>query len=118
MNGFLKKFKNGPNGEVVYAPHKDGFLRLLYEDDGCIYQCAFVKEHGAVPSKNQPQLYFVWVNNFVTFKSENSMGGRQWNGGSVYSGTTLEPDDDAPIPAEQTLTLDEWVDECIDEMSR
>ena len=117
MKGFLKQFKEGPKGEVVYTPLKEGFLRLLYEDDGRIYQAAFVKERGADPVGDQPQLYFVWVNNFVTFKSENSMGGRKWSGGSVSTGTTLEMDDDGPVSSEKTATLDDWVDECVEEMS-
>jgi len=117
MKGFLKIFKEGPRGEVVYAPFKDGYLRLSYEDDGRIYQAAFVKERGANAGRNQPQLYFVWVNNFVTFKSENSMGGRKWSGGGASSGTTLETDDDRPVTSEKAATLDAWVDECVEEMS-
>ena len=49
MKGFLKQFKEGPKGEVVYAPLEKGFLRLSYEGNGRIYQAAFVKERGADP---------------------------------------------------------------------
>lgn len=117
MKGFLKQFKEGPKGEVVYASLKEGFLMLSYEDNGRIYQAAFVKQRGADAGGDQPQLYFVWIKNFVTFKSENSMGGRKWSGGGVSSGTTLETDDDGPVTSEKTVTLDDWVDECVEEMS-
>jgi len=94
----------------------EGFLRLVYDDDGRIYQAAFVKEQGAEPSGDQLQLYFVWVNNFVTFKTENSLGGEMWSGGSVSGGTTLETEDDGPVSSHKTIALEDWVDRCVEEM--
>lgn len=73
---------------------------------------------GAEPRGDQLQLYFVWVNDFVTFKTENSLGGRKWSGGGVYRGTTLETDDGGPVSPEKTITLEDWVDECVEDMTK
>src|SRR5207302_10983181 len=119
MGGFIKKHKKGPTDKTVYVAEGEGFFRLVYDHDGLVVQAAYVRKRGSQPRSDQLQLWFIWVNDMVTFKTESSLGGWSWSGGAPVYGTTLELDDDGPSarPARNKLiSFDAWVDDCVKKM--
>jgi hypothetical protein len=112
--GFLARHKAGPAGRTVYEPWEHGFLRLQYDDDGLVEQAAWTPRQGQTPRGDQPQLWFMWINDMVTYKTENGLSGTCWSSGRVALGTVYDDDGDS-APGTETA-LEEWVDQCVADM--
>ena len=112
---FLEKYMNGPKDKTLYEPWEDGFLYILYDEEGEIQQVAFVKKQNQEPKYDQLQLYFMLINDMVTFKSESSLSGTCWSNGSVDWGMVYD-DDEYDGSNAQKRDLNEWINECIKEM--
>ncbi len=112
---FLEKYMNGAKEKTIYEPWESGFLCIQYDEDGEIMQLAFVDKKGKMPDGNQLQLYFMLINDMVTFKSENSLSGTCWSNGRVDWGMVYD-DDDYDGSNAIKCDLDVWINECIKEM--
>jgi len=112
---FLQKYMNGPKDEIIYEPWNNGFLCIQYDSDGEIEQVAFVHKRGEKPKSDQLQLYFMMINDMVTFKSESSLSGTCWSDGYVDWGTVYD-DDDYDGSNAKKYDLDVWINECLMKM--
>jgi hypothetical protein len=113
--GFLKEHRNGPAGRTVWVPWTPGFLRLQYDDEGLIEQAGWVRKDRQAVRGDQLQLWFMWVNGMVTFKTERGLSGTCWSSGYVSFGTVW--DDDGDRGPGQKTDLETWVDACIAKMT-
>ena len=107
---FLAQYKTGPAEQTVWEPRGAGFLFLKYDCDGLVEQAAWVRGKGDRPRPGDLQLWFMWVNDMVTFKTEAGLSGTCWSDGCVNIGTVYDDDDPGPGTA---VDLDAWVDRCV-----
>ncbi|MBN1898627.1 MAG: hypothetical protein JW827_07600 [Spirochaetes bacterium] len=119
--GFLQKYRNGKRKEVKYIPLKLGFLKLEYDvcdNPGILSLVSFVLEDNdeamAVGPRLEMNLTPDATGDVVTFITENGVSGLQWSNGRVFWGHTY--DDDSPPSEGKTISLEEWIDECVDKM--
>ncbi|OGJ88285.1 MAG: hypothetical protein A2268_05225 [Candidatus Raymondbacteria bacterium RifOxyA12_full_50_37] len=113
---FLSNYRKGTPDSVQYVPLNNGFLYLQYDCEGEIEQAAYVRKNRDEPGSNDLQLYFMWGNDMVTFKTENGLSGEQWSNGYADFGTVYETDD-APSQGKK-IDLDVWISQCLEEMER
>jgi hypothetical protein len=119
--GFLKNYQNDKKNEIKYIRLETGFLKLeygLYNNPGVLCLVSFVLDKNedaiAIGSRLEIILNDGGENDEVTFISENGVSGLQWSNGEVIWGHTYD-DDSAPGPGRK-ISLDDWIDECIDSM--
>ncbi len=110
---FLSMHRHGPAGKTAWAAHAGGFWCLAYDDDGLIGQVGWVRRRGDRPKAGDLQLWFDWVNDLVTFKTEAGLSGTCWSDGYVSFDTVYDDDDPGPGTA---VELDAWVDQCVGKM--
>ena len=111
---FLSKYGNGPKNRARLEPWGKGFLRLQYGCQGEIEQAAYVRKRGEKPRQDQLQLYFMLINDTVTFKSESALSGSYWSNGYVDCGTVYE--DSLGAGHGKKIDLDTWINKCLKEM--
>ncbi len=119
--GFLSRYRSGTKDKTLYLPLERGFLRLRYGlNDGPadLSIVSFVLEESETAPAIGPRLELRFIGEpgreRVTFITENGVSGRQWSNGRAYWGNTF---DDAAQPDRQRwIGLEEWVDECIEDM--
>ncbi len=119
--GFLARYREKKTEDIIYLPLNAGFLRLeygRYDDPRALAIVSFVwhatREAAAVGPRLEMRLIPGDRGNIVTFIGENAVAGRQWRRGRVIRGHTYE--DDSPGGAGNPVSLDEWVDTCVDRM--
>jgi hypothetical protein len=118
--GFLKKYRKGKAGEVLYLELQKGFLRLeygLYDDPLILCLVSYVKSKrkDAIAIGNRLELSLNDdYGDEVTFMSEMGVSGLQWSNGEVIWGHTYD-DDSSPSPGRK-VDLDAWIDDCIKSM--
>jgi hypothetical protein len=115
---FLKNYHKGRAHEETYIPLKTGFLKLEYglnDSSGMLSLVSFVLEDNdkamAVGRRLELLLSEDETGEVATFISENGISGLQWSGGRVFWGHTY--DDDSPPSDGKSISLDNWIDECI-----
>jgi hypothetical protein len=119
--GFLETYRFSKKDEVKYLELATGFLKLeygLYDDPGVLCLVSFVLDKSDEAMAIGPRLEMN-LNEFrtgeqATFITEFGVSGLQWSGGEVIWGHTFD-DDLAPEPGRK-ISLDDWIDECIDAM--
>lgn len=119
--GFLRTYRKGAKGAVRYLSLDFGFLKLEYDEDtdpGRLYLVSFVLDQDidamAVGCRLEMILSDDDEGSIVTYIAENGVAGLQWAHGGVYWGHTY--DDDTGPGTIRKISLDKWVDECIDTM--
>ena len=119
-NGFLKKYRKGKPGEILFLPLQKGFLRLeygLYCDPQTLCLVSYVnsKRIDALAIGNRLELSLSDDgNDQVTFMAEMGVSGLQWSNGEVIWGHTYE--DDSPPSPGRKIDLNTWIDECVKSM--
>lgn len=121
QKGFLGTCRRGEKHGVIYLPLALGFLKLeygLYGTPETLCLVSFVldksKDAVAIGSRLEMSLQGDRRGEEVTYISENGVSGLQWSGGEVLWGHTYD-DDSAPSPGRK-ISLDDWIDECVDKM--
>lgn len=119
--GFLKTYRTGNDNEVKYIKLATGYLKLeygLYDTPTILSLVSFVLDTSedaiAVGMRLEMNLQDDHTGDEVTYISENGVSGLQWSGGEVIWGHTY--DEDSPPGPGRKITLDDWIDECIDGM--
>lgn len=119
--GFLKKYRKGRSDEVLFLELKKGFLKLeygLYENPGLLSLVSYVhsqrKDAMAIGNRLEICLDEDDTSAQVTFIAEMGVSGTQWSNGEVIWGHTY--DDDSPPSPGRKISLDDWIDECINIM--
>jgi hypothetical protein len=119
--GFLKTYRTGEKNGVTYLKLHTGFLKLeygLYDNPELLCLVSFVPDTSedaiAIGMRLEMNLQDDQNGDEVTYISENGVSGLQWSGGEVIWGHTY--DDDSPPEPGRKVTLDEWLDECVDSM--
>jgi hypothetical protein len=119
--GFLKKYCKGTSCEVLFLPLQNGFLKLeygLYEEPGLLCLVSYVhskrKDAMAIGNRLEICLDNDDACSKVTFIAEMGVSGTQWSNGEVIWGHTY--DDDSPPSPGRKISLDDWIDECINIM--
>ena len=103
----LSRYRRGKPGSVIGLKKGRAKLAFKYDEDG---QLLVLEVRGATP-----RIYFDWTNNMHALKSPMSVGGTQWTGGVVVTGTVYG-DGDGSGGGGRRVSLDDWVSECIELM--
>lgn len=103
----LSRYRRGKPGSVVGLKKGRAKLAFKYDDEGRLLE---LEVRGA-PAR----IYFDWTNDMHALKSPMSVGGTQWTGGVVVTGTVYG-DDDGGGGGGRRISLDDWVTECIEVM--
>jgi len=120
QKGFLKKYRRSKGSETVFLPLEKGYLRLeygLYDNPGWLSLVSYVltnKKNAPALGKRLELVLDEEGQNIVTFIAEMGVSGTQWSNGHVIWGHTY--DDDSPPSPGRKISLDDWVDECINIM--
>ena len=106
---FLKQHRRGKPGSVARIKRRGIGTKLVlrYDPSGQLAELSVGSD------ANGLRLYFDWVNDLHALKTPRGLGGRQWSGGTVATGTVY--DDTAggdDLPSE----LDDWIEDCISTM--
>jgi hypothetical protein len=119
--GFLETYRTGEKSEVKHLKLHTGFLKLeygLYDNPELLCLVSFVLDRSedaiAIGMRLEMNLQADHRGDEVTYISENGVSGLQWSDGEVIWGHTYD-DDSAPGPVKK-ISLDDWIDECIDAM--
>ncbi|MBN1411827.1 MAG: hypothetical protein JW969_13345 [Spirochaetales bacterium] len=120
--GFLKKYNFSDKKEIKFIQLSTGFLKLDYHTDNDIAFLGIVSfvlkdKEDSFALGNRLKFIFSSIGNSyetVTFISENGVSGTQWHNGKVIWGHTY--DDDSQPSKGCEISLDDWIDECIDIM--
>jgi len=120
--GFLKKYREGKKGSIQYISLNQGFLKLEYDEDhdpGILFLVSFIrsKSNRAIAIGCRLEMSLAGdeeEEDVVTYITENGVSGLQWAHGGVYWGHVYD-DDTGPVSV-RIIDLDEWVDECIENM--
>ena len=103
----LSRYRRGKPGSVVGLKKGRAKLAFKYDDEGELVE---LEVRGAAQ-----RIYFDWVNEMHALKSPMSLGGTQWTGGVVVTGTVYD-DDEGGGGGGRKVSLDDWVTECIELM--
>jgi len=119
--GFLKRYRKGKKGAVIFLPLTVGFLRLKYTIEGklpFLHYIAFVSHPTDAAHVIGIQLEFNLAaeeeDEQVAVIAEQGASGIQWYGGEEH---LANPHGNKSIPPKtRKISLDAWVDEYIDKM--
>lgn len=118
--GFLASYRLGRANETRFLPLARGFLKLRYglnDEPEVLSIASYVLEPSDDAIAVGPRLEFRLPKQpggeRATFMTENGVSGRQWSCGNAYWGNTY---DDTSSNHRRWITLDDWVDECLEEM--
>ncbi|WP_455381547.1 hypothetical protein [Salinispira pacifica] len=118
--GFLGRYRKGKPHATVYLEIAGGFLRLRYglnDAPDTLSTVSFVFEPTPDAPSAGPELIFrlpAAGDERVTLIAPNAVSGRQWANGAVFWGHTF--DDDQSPSGGRAVSLDGWVDDCLQEM--
>ena len=103
--GFLERYRAKTAEDVVFLPLARGFLKLEYGK----YDAS-----PAIGPRLELRLFKGERGDIATLIGENAVSGLQWSNGGVFWGHTY--DEDGPAPQRRTVSLGDWIDECLARM--
>ncbi len=111
VKSFLTRHRRGPPNGMVRVKRRglSTKLALRYDEDGELSELAVGSDASSA------RIYFDWVNESHAFKTPRGLGGQQWSGGVVVTGTVYD-DDSGGDGGGRPVKLDHWVDDCISTM--
>jgi hypothetical protein len=120
--GFLNKYRTGEKGSIQYIHLNQGYLKLEYDEEhnpGILLLVSYIRSKSNRAAAIGCRLEMALADNeaeedVVTYITENGVSGLQWAHGGVYWGHVYD-DETGPVSV-RMIGLDEWVDECIENM--
>ncbi len=119
--GFLERYRAKTAENVVFLPLARGFLKLeygKYDEPDALAVVSFVAKNSeaspAIGPRLELRLFKGGREDIATLIGENAVSGLQWSNGGVFWGHTY--DEDGPAPQRRTVSLGDWIDECLARM--